>query len=124
MAKIIYNEGYEPLRGVYCGIEYKFRNGAGFCFAQRMPTTKEARKNPALRAERIVKLCVIRIQKQIGDMREAMRLYSAITKRVRRLYDGLCKQQKTENKLIKKILEAYYQKRQSESGQCRGNVEP
>ena len=111
MARIVYNEGVEPLKGIYCGIQYYVRNGMGLCFAQHLPTAKEAKKSPAKRAERITKLCVKHIQAQMHDMRKAMQQYDAIMKRVKRLYDELHELERGEDKLIEKIMEAYYQNR-------------
>jgi len=111
MARIVYNEGVEPLKGIYCGLQYHVRQGIGLCFAQSLPTPKEAKKSPAKRAERITKICVKHIQAQMHDMREAMQQYEAITKRVKRLYEELHALERGENKLIEMILEAYYQNR-------------
>jgi len=108
MAKIEYKEGVKPLNGIYGGMLYK-THASGKCtvFVQPLPSAEEAGKNPAARADRIVKLCVSNIQTQMSDMYEACKQYTNITHRVRRLYGELYELEKSETKLIKMILEAY-----------------
>ena len=108
MAKITYKEGVEPLSGIYAGIIYRsYNNGIATAVVQPLPSAEDAAKNPALRADRIIKLCVSDIQKQMGNPHEACKQYTNITHRVRRLYGQLCELEKLESKLIKMILEAY-----------------
>ena len=112
MAKIEYREGQEPLSGIYCGIMYKTSvNGKHSAFVLPMPTAQEARKNPAARADRIVKLCVIEIQKRMHNPLEAIKQYTNITHRVRRLYGRVFELEKKEDKLIKMIIDAYFRNR-------------
>ena len=112
MAKIEYKQGYEPLSGVYCGVQYKTNsNGSCSAFMLPMPTKRDAKKNPAARAERITKLCVIEIQRQMHNQPEAMRQYTNITHRVRRLYGQVFELESNEDKLVKMILDGYYQNR-------------
>ena len=112
MAKIVYKEGVEPLSGIYCGIEYKtYKSGANSAVLQRLPTEKEAKKNPAARAELIVKLCVANIQRQMSDPHEAIKQYTNIMHRVQRLYGRLYELEKNNDKLQQMILDAYYGKR-------------
>ena len=108
MAKITYKEGVEPLSGIYAGIIYRsYDNGIATAVVQPLPSAEDAAKNPALRADRIIKLCVSDIQTQMGNPHEACKQYTNITHRVRRLYGQLCELEKSETKLIKMILEAY-----------------
>ena len=108
MAKITYKEGVEPLSGIYAGIIYRsYNNGIATAVVQPLPSAEDAAKNPALRADRIIKLCVSDIQMQMGNPHEACKQYTNITHRVRRLYGQLCELEKSEFKLIKMILEAY-----------------
>ena len=108
MAKITYKEGVEPLSGIYAGIIYRsYNNGIATAVVQPLPSAEDAAKNPALRADRIIKLCVSDIQMQMGNPHEACKQYTNITHRVRRLYGQLCELEKSETKLIKMILEAY-----------------
>ena len=112
MAKVEYREGQEPLSGIYCGIMYKTSvNGKHSAFVLPLPTAQEARKNPAARADRIVKLCVVEIQKRMHNPLEAIKQYTNITHRVRRLYGRVFELEKKEDKLIKMIIDAYFQKR-------------
>ena len=112
MAKITYKEGVEPLSGIYAGMIYKsYNNGKTTAFVQPLPSAEDAEKNPAARADRIIKLCVSNIQTQMGNPREACKQYTNITHRVRRLYGQLCELEKSESKLIKMILEAYHNNR-------------
>ena len=111
MAKIEYKQGYEPLSGVYCGVQYKVNSDGSYsAFMLPIPTKKDAKKNPDARAERITKLCVIEIQGRMHNQPEAMRQYTNITHRVRRLY-WLFWPEKEEDKLIKMIIDAYFQSR-------------
>ena len=108
MAKITYKEGVEPLSGIYAGIIYRsYNNGIATAVVQPLPSAEDAAKNPALRADRIIKLCVSDIQTQMGNPHEACKQYINIAHRVRRLYGQLCELEKSESKLIKMILEAY-----------------
>ncbi len=108
MAKIEYKEGVEPLSGIYAGMIYRsYDNGRTTAFVQPLPSAEDAAKNPALRADRIIKLCVSDIQTQMHNPHEACKQYTNITHRVRRLYGQLCELEKSETKLIKMILEAY-----------------
>ena len=112
MARIVYKEGYEPLSGIYCNMLYKnYANGKATAFVQAVPSEDEALKNPAARAERVIKLCVADIQEQMHNQREAMAQYTNITHRVRRLYKELHEWEENNNKLKKMILNAYYQSR-------------
>ena len=112
MAKVEYREGQEPLSGIYCGIMYKTSvNGKHSAFVLPLPTAQEARKNPAARADRIVKLCVVEIQKRMHNPLEAIKQYTNITHRVRRLYGRVFELEKKEDKLIKMIIDAYFQTR-------------
>ena len=111
MAKVIYNEGVEPLNGTYCGVLYKTLSGGRFrAYLQPMPTEKEAKKNPAARADRIIKLCVIDIQRKM-ERKAAFEQYRAILQRVQRLYKQLYELEKDNTKLRTMILEAYYNSR-------------
>ena len=108
MAKIEYKEGQEPLSGIYCGVQYRmYSNGKCTAHLQPMPSKEDAKKNPAARADRIIKLCVADIQMQMSDPYEACKQYTNITHRVRRLYGELHELEKVEDKLIDMILEAY-----------------
>ena len=112
MAKVEYREGQEPLSGIYCGIMYKTSvNGKHSAFVLPLPTAQEARKNPAARADRIVKLCVVEIQTRMHNPLEAIKQYTNITHRVRRLYGRVFELEKKEDKLIKMIIDAYFQTR-------------
>ena len=112
MAKVEYREGQEPLSGIYCGIMYKTSvNGKHSAFVLPLPTAQEARKNPAARADRIVKLCVVEIQKRMHNPQEAIKQYTNITHRVRRLYGRVFELEKKEDKLIKMLIDAYFQTR-------------
>ena len=96
MAKITYKEGVEPLSGIYAGIIYKsYDNGRTTAFVQPLPSAEDAAKNPALRADRIIKLCVSDIQTQMHNPHEACKQYTNITHRVRRLYGQLCELEKS-----------------------------
>ena len=108
MAKIEYKEGQQPLNGIYGGIMYKVHaSGKATAFVQPIPSAEVAKKNPAARADRIIKLCVSDIQMQMHNPHEACKQYTNISHRVRRLYGELHELEKSENKLIKMILEAY-----------------
>ena len=109
MAKIEYKEGAEPLSGIYCGLQYRtYSSGKCTAFVLPMPTKEDAKKNPAARADRIIKLCVSEIQREMHNQLEAMKQYTNISHRVRRLYGELHELEKNEDKLIKMMLEAYY----------------
>ena len=109
MAKIEYKEGQEPLSGIYCGLQYRtYSNGKCTAHLQPMPSKEDAKKNPAARADRIIKLCVASIQREMHNQLEAMKQYTNITHRVRRLYGELYELEKSESKLVKMMLEAYY----------------
>jgi len=108
MAKIEYKEGAKPLNGIYGGIMYKMHaSGKATAFVQPIPSADDAKKNPAARADRVIKLCVADIQTQMSDPYEACKQYTNITHRVRRLYSELHELEKVEDKLINMILEAY-----------------
>ena len=112
MAKITYKEGVEPLSGIYCGVQYRvYSNGTCTAVVQPLPSREDARKTPAARADRIIKLCVSDIQTQMHNPHEACKQYTNITHRVRRLYGELYKLEKSEDGLVKMILAAYYQNR-------------
>ena len=112
MAQIKYKEGYEPISGIYCNAEYKsYASGRTTMFVLPLPSAEEAKNSPALRAERIVKLCVSDIQKQMHNVYEAVRQYKNITQRVQRLYSRMCEIEPDDGKLQKAITDAYFQSR-------------
>ena len=113
MAKVEYREGQEPLHGIYCNAMFKTYANSGLptMFVLPIPSKEDAEKNPALREERIVKLCVGDIQMQMHDIREAIQQYRAIKKRVRRSYQSLHHLYDDEDELKTAILTAYNQSR-------------
>ena len=112
MAKITYKEGIEPLSGIYAGLEYKvFKDGRCVAYQQPLPTPKQVSQIPAARAEFIIKTSVSDIQVAMNDKREAMKQYSTITKRVRRLYARLYALEPNNEKLKKAIVNGYFQSR-------------
>lgn len=112
MARIDYKQGCEPLSGTYCGVMYKtYADGRSFAYIQPIPSEKEAKKNPAARADRIIKLCVIEIQKQMHNKPEAMKQYTNIVHRVQRLYEKGCALEEDNIKLETMILTSYWQSR-------------
>lgn len=125
MARIVYKQGCEPLSGTYCGVQFISRvSGKASMFVHPLPTPEQIKKSPAARAEFVIKSCIYDIQKQMPDMREAMRQYANIKSSVQRLYKNLSAKEKSNTKLRKKILEAYYQKRSSKTSHYRGNIDP
>ena len=112
MAKVTYKEGYAPLSGVYCGIEYKtYANGTCTAMVQSLPSDKEIKKSPAARADYVIKTCVSEIQRQMNNQREAMKQYKNITQRVQRIYKSIYQLEEDNVELQKMILTAYYQSR-------------
>ena len=112
MAKVTYKEGYEPLSGVYCGVEYKtYANGTHTAMVQSLPSDKQIKKSPAARADYVIKTCVSEIQRQMNNQREAMRQYKNITQRVQRIYKSIYQLEEDNVELQKMILTAYYQSR-------------
>jgi hypothetical protein len=112
MAKVMYKEGFEPLSGVYCGVSYKvYGNGTCTAHVLPLPSEKEIKKNPAARAEYVIKTCVSEIQRQMNNKREAMEQYKNITHRVQRIYASLYELEEDNDELQKMILTAYYQSR-------------
>ena len=125
MARIVYKQGCEPLSGIYCGVQFISRaNGNSSMFVHLPSTPGQVKKSPAARKEFIIKSCVSDIQKQMPDMREAMRRYKNIKQCVQRLYKNLCTKEKSTTKLRKKILEAYYQKCASDTSHYRAIIDP
>ncbi len=121
MARIKYKEGYGPLSGVYAGVEYKVLSDGRCCAnMQRLPTPKEVEKSPAARAEFIIKTCVKDIQIAMHNQREAMKQYTNITHRVRRLYEKCYALEKDDEKLQKMIMTAYWQSRRVLPSRRRG----
>lgn len=114
MAKVTYKEGVKPFSGIYCGVLYKtYATGTKTAELQQLPSEEETQKNPAARADRIVKLCVMDIQHNIGNPYEAIRRYAAINKRVGRLYGKLYELEEDNSKLQQMILDAYYGRRRA-----------
>ena len=112
MARVVYQEGYKPLSGIYAGIEYKvFSDGRCVAYQQPLPTPKQIANIPAARAEFIIKTSVSDIQVAMNDKREAMKQYSNIMKRVRRLYERLYAIEPNNEKLKKAIVNGYFQSR-------------
>lgn len=112
MARVVYKPGCKPLSGIYCGVQHKtYADGRSFLYILPIPSEEEAHKNPAARAERVVKLCVIEIQKQMHNKPEAMKQYTNIVHRVQRLYEKGCAIEEDNIKLQKMILTSYWQSR-------------
>ena len=124
MGKAILKPGQKPVKGIYCGIQYKVNNrGEQLMFILRRPSDEEVRKNPAARAERVIGDCIIEIQRRMHNEEEAMAQYRAIRERVKRDYARCYELQPNNRKLVEAIVNAYFQdtrKRPSKDKGCIG----
>ena len=124
MGKAILKPGQKPVKGIYCGIQYKVNErGEQLMFILRRPSDVEVCSNPAARAERVIGDCVAEIQRRMHNEEEAMAQYRAIRERVKRDYARCYKLQPNNRKLIEAIVNAYFQdtrKRPSKDKGCIG----
>lgn len=124
MGKAILIPGKKPVKGIYCGIQYKVNErGEQLMFILRRPSDEEVRKNPAARAERVIGDCVAEIQRRMHNEEEAMAQYRAIRERVKRDYKRCYKLPINSQKVIEAIVNGYFQdtrKRPSKDKGCTG----
>ena len=111
MARVKLKEGYTPLRGIYCGMQFRVRKDDGMQLMHylRRPEDEEVRNNPAARAERVIGDAVSAIQARMQNQEAAMREYRAIRARVQRDYRRCCGMMADDGKLCEAIVEGYFQ---------------
>ena len=103
-------EGVEPMSGIYCGNRlYVTPSGKQKLMGIWIPSEMDCIGNPAMRAKRIIELCVSDIQGRMHDVQEAMAQYRAIRARVSRDYKKCCELITDDRKLREAIVNGYYQ---------------
>lgn len=123
MGKAILKPGQKPVKGIYCGMQYKVNSrGEQLMFLLRRPDDEQVRKNPAARAEQIIGDCVCEIQKRMHNQQEAMEQYRAIRARVQRDYGRYCAMEKNNNRLRNAIVDGYFQDLRKRPSKSKGYI--
>jgi len=123
MATMKLKEGVEPMKGIYCGNRlYVTKRGEQKLLGIWIPSEDDCVGNPAMRAERIVALCVSDIQERMHNAHEAMAQYRAIKARVQRDYKRYSEKIPENGKLRRAIVNGYYQDRRKRPSKRK--VEP
>jgi len=124
MAKAFLKPGYEPVTGIYCGVKHrKSPGGEQLIYYLPLPDEDQVKNNPAARAEYIINMCVSDIQERMHSMQQAMEQYRAIRARVQRDYARYCNLEPDNNKLIKAIVNGYFQDRRKRPSKRQPQLE-
>ena len=108
MGKAILKPGQKPVKGIYCGMQYKVNSrGEQLMFLLRRPDDEQVRKNPVARAEQIIGDCVCEIQKRM---------------RVQRDYGRYCAMEKNNNRLRNAIVDGYFQDLRKRPSKSKGYI--